>query len=150
MSFGELIILQDIYMKTMEKCTIHKAWSRFKQGIRERPTYPDQTWAKPTWKQPRPNMQPPCERRSRGGNTWVRPHPCKHQPPIASTWHLLVIPHVGCMWISIFLQTDQQGAINRWERPPHSNTTQESTMWQEEKRLIPIFSSLDSTSVESE
>ena len=45
-----------------------------KQANEGRSTYLVNLGQKPTWKQSRPNMQSPCERRSWGGNNWVWPH----------------------------------------------------------------------------
>ena len=46
-----------------------------KQANEGRPTYLVNLGQKPTWKQSRPNIQPPCRRRSRGGNTYGAPAP---------------------------------------------------------------------------
>ena len=82
-----------------------------------RSTYLVNLGQKPTWKRSRPNIQPPCTRLSRGGNTRVRLHPCMQALPPPSTWHLLLdLPmrlHGGSC--GIFLQTDHSTPINRWE-----------------------------------
>ena len=71
--------------------------------IQRRPDHLMNLGHKPTCKLSRPNIQPPCRRRSQGGNTWVRPHPrCAHTPscrhcfphPRGVSWWLL---HDGYM-----------------------------------------------------
>ena len=81
--------------------------------IEGRPTYLANLGPKPTEEEPRPNMQSPCGRRSRGGATWVRPH---LQLPLAAMCHLLVPPprRLHANLPRIFLQTDHSTPINRW------------------------------------
>ena len=75
-------------------------------------------------------MQPPCGRRSWGGNNRVRPYPHLLQPPPPSMWCLLVAPlrrmHVDLL--GIFPTTNHSMAINRRGLPSHTHLIQRASL----------------------